>query len=478
MAILRPRDIRPMAMSLVTDSDSFNEGIVRSKVLAILSDIRAFQLQYNQNSLSVHSLRANVSVQKDSIQKYARILHKVIQKRKDVFQSLARARAEYEGEVSTQCQLREELTQLRGMVWIAFSSTIHAQIFGVAARNSHHTAQNTSQYATLCLDLLPAPPATSVIESTVNAVRNKMPFDAERCYQEQNNALSTREPNSHSRLLIVVALITRIVPIYMCHHPANLTKQTILGRFVREGLSSLHLRYYRLIMSHVQSRHATRGKARSAELHAEVCDAAGRTLEGWGCCYGARPMMITSGINAGQEMHSERDMIYVVSSVVVERSPLDDVPAIRTFSPLSIMDSALYESFKARILVDIRDHVDQAYDNLREEDAKQDEESNNIKQSVMIVAQQASAAIQRCVYSLPLSLGISTIFIPLSLINGQVYSLPLSLGISTIFIPLSLINGQVYSLPLSLGISTIFIPLSLINGILDAFIVLFIINVV
>ncbi|EDQ98657.1 uncharacterized protein LACBIDRAFT_335769 [Laccaria bicolor S238N-H82] len=45
------------------------------------------------------------------------------------------------------------------------------------------------------------------------------------------------------------------------------------------------------------------------------------------------------------------------------------------------MDSALYESFKARILVDIRDHVDQAYDNLREEDAKQDEESNNIKQS-------------------------------------------------------------------------------------------------
>ncbi|EDR13544.1 uncharacterized protein LACBIDRAFT_308570 [Laccaria bicolor S238N-H82] len=153
MAILRPRDIRPMAMSLVTDSDSFNEGIVRSKVLAILSDIRAFQLQYNQNSLSVHSLRANVSVQKDSIQKYARILHKVIQKRKDVFQSLARARAEYEGEVSTQCQLREELTQLRGMVWIAFSSTIHAQIFGVAARNSHHTAQNTSQYATLCLDV-------------------------------------------------------------------------------------------------------------------------------------------------------------------------------------------------------------------------------------------------------------------------------------------------------------------------------------
>lgn len=47
--------------------------------------------------------------------------------------------------------------------------------------------------------------------------------------------------------------------------------------------------------------------------------------------------------------------------------------------------------------MDIRDHVDQAYDDLREEDAKQDEESNKIKQSVMIVAQQVSAAIQRCV---------------------------------------------------------------------------------
>ncbi|EDR04513.1 uncharacterized protein LACBIDRAFT_330408 [Laccaria bicolor S238N-H82] len=56
---------------------------------------------------------------------------------------------------------------------------------------------------------------------------------------------------------------------------------------------------------------------------------------------------------------------------------------------------------------------------------------------------------------------INGVFIASIIFNGQVYSLPLSLGISMIFIPLSLINGQVsFQWDFSLSISQYFIPIS------------------
>lgn len=82
----------------------------------------------------------------------------------------------------------------------AFSSTIHAQIFVVAARNSHHTAQNTFQYATIVFEFELLLISFSAASTSTGHKRHRIDDecseeqDAFRCRKVSNSLATCQRP--------------------------------------------------------------------------------------------------------------------------------------------------------------------------------------------------------------------------------------------------------------------------------------------